>query len=174
MPGGLKMRTTGQQHQAWKRWVFDRGPDSATPGLVGSVQCRSSTMKSTGCRSASSRRIATSVSSVFCRCRCGDRLSGAYRDSGIGNESRGAKSGTDSSKGSRYWLSACASFSNFASGVSHGCQTARAVGTGQPEETVPCSARTPHSDIPSAYAARGRHAPSAFGPNDSSQCLHHP
>ena len=86
--------------------------------VVGSVQCKSSMMKRTGCRSASSRRRATRVSSVFCRWRCGDRLSSAYRDSGSDNESSGAKSGTDSSKGSRYWLRACSSFATFASGAS--------------------------------------------------------
>jgi hypothetical protein len=50
------------------------------------------------------------VSSVFCLCRCGDKLSGGQRFSGIGSESKGANSGTDSSKGSLYWLSACSSF----------------------------------------------------------------
>ena len=44
--------------------------------VVGSAQCKSSRIKSTGWRSASSKRMATRVSRVFCRCRCGDKLSG--------------------------------------------------------------------------------------------------
>src|SRR5262249_23254474 len=58
--------------------------------------------------------------------------------------------------------------------ASHGLQTARAVGTAQSEETVPCSESTPHSDIPSTYAVRSQRALSAFGPDDSSQYLLRP
>src|SRR5262249_12995945 len=57
---------------------------------------------------------------------------------------------------------------------SPGLQTALAVETDQPEERELCSERTPHSDIPSAYAVRCQHGPSTFGPSDFSQCLHHP
>src|SRR5262249_12745482 len=56
-----------------------------------------------------------------------------------------------------------------------GCRLAAigvTVGTDQSEEIVPCSERTPHSDIPSAYVVRPPRGLSAFEPNDSSQCLH--
>src|SRR4030095_11217774 len=58
--------------------------------------------------------------------------------------------------------------------ASPGRQTARVVGTAPPEETMPCSASTPHSDIPTAYVVRWQHSPSTCGLTGTSQYLVRP
>src|SRR6516165_11694279 len=56
---------------------------------------------------------------------------------------------------------------------SHELHTAISVETAQSEETMPCSERTPHSDIPTGYVVHWLRHLSVLAPNGICQCPLH-
>jgi hypothetical protein len=101
----MQERGVAVDHSTIHRWVLKYAPqltrNAEDPGsrgqvcnVVGSTQWRSSRIKSSGYCSDSSSTTASMASKVFCRCRCGERLSGGYWSSGIGMDNNAAKSGT--------------------------------------------------------------------------------